>query len=425
MRCNFLLASFVKKTLRRAHHVSSELIIARASEAMATGAFPLQDASGAQVNPLGQVPTPGLGLDSYFPPSANMPPGAPFLSAAVPAGAPHSRPTQMQPAMAPMARARTRTHRAHNPDARYSLPPHCRCEGPIHLPTCPFFHPDDDRGGLSSSYPYDHPSQSYLQEDYRSLAQSPLAISAPQRRTTNHQHSASAISLPANALHELYGTLRADQCLCTGAIHNESCPGYPGLRTPGSITTPPATAESTTAPTQQSTHNTSNAPRPHHHQQQNQQQSQPLPHPSHPPSSTSQNPDISPLPVYAQLVAHASPPLRAVRQHFGDAAAVHVRPETPPSPPSPPVPVPGPGRALTHDLVFHQNSAGNGAGAGGVPLSLGGGGGPAGGLGEGGASADPGASGLAPRARTWSVMDPSGGGGGGGGPAGDRFVVYR
>lgn len=387
MRCNFLMASFVKKTLRKAHHVSSERIIAHASQAMATGAFPLTDASGAKINPLGQVPAAGLGLDSYFSSYASNPPGAPIMPVAVPTGVHHSRPTQMHPAMAT-------THISRDyPNSRRSLPPHCRCEGAIHATSCPYYHPDDGRGiSYSSSYPHNHQSQDPLR-DYHSTVPS-LASAASQRRT--HQYSVSAISLPSNVLHELYGTMRADQCLCTGAIHNESCPGYPGLRTPGSISTPP-TAETTTAFSQHTTTSQAQADH-HHHQLTSKSTSQPASRPPQQPSSQplerhyTAPPDVSPLPVYAQLVAKASPPLGSVRQHFGDDAAISVRPETPPSPPTP-------GRAMTHDF-FHYGTVSN------HPYSM--------------SPRGEGALEL-PRARTWSEIDRGGGGdSNGGGP-----VIYR
>ena len=93
----------------------------------------------------------------------------------------------------------------------YSFPSRCACEGGEHRAECRFA----SQQGLSQS-----PEPSPFVQPGRSVVHS----NGPTPPLQGFQTSE---SVP-----ELYGSPRAEACLCTGALHEEGCGFYPGLRVP-------------------------------------------------------------------------------------------------------------------------------------------------------------------------------------------------
>ncbi|KXT13332.1 hypothetical protein AC579_6032 [Pseudocercospora musae] len=94
----------------------------------------------------------------------------------------------------------------------------CACEGTVHASSCAFFHPDDLQH--QDSLP---PFRASQPKPY-------YAISLPAS-ASSYSGSPDSPRLE-RSLSELYGSTSPGECLCTGALHEQSCSSFPALRAP-------------------------------------------------------------------------------------------------------------------------------------------------------------------------------------------------
>ncbi|KAK4504166.1 hypothetical protein PRZ48_005082 [Zasmidium cellare] len=187
LRCNVLMSNFVKRNLKKSHLVVADKIVERAEQL---------SGQSLKKKSLWERPTSRtVERDAGFETEQ-------FSRAA--SSSSNAGPSWPQ-----------------QPEIHYSYPPHCACEGTMHQPSCSFFHPDD-----------------VTQEDvFRRVQQNKpkpyYAISLPSDSSYSQQSSTAASpDVDDRYPRELVGSPARDRCLCTGGLHEEGCPAYPGLRTP-------------------------------------------------------------------------------------------------------------------------------------------------------------------------------------------------
>jgi hypothetical protein len=210
MRCNVLLSSFVKKNLKKSHAQVMTSLISRAENALTKGRDSNNTTTGGRET--SPAKPPNFSQRDTRPPSAGI-------------TEPTARPNdslndRLQPSSMSIP------SRSVPIPQRRPLPLHCNCTGSFHLRTCFYFHPDD-RGDTDV---FAAPGVSTLQHPRRHTFSTPsvASISPISSRSSSPERRDPCVP-------ELYGSVRSDQCLCTGALHTRGCPGYPGLRTPRAV----------------------------------------------------------------------------------------------------------------------------------------------------------------------------------------------
>ncbi|KAF2169990.1 hypothetical protein M409DRAFT_19605 [Zasmidium cellare ATCC 36951] len=184
LRCNVFMSNFVKRNLKKSHLVVADKIVERAEQ--------IQGNMNGHKQSLYERPTSRtIERDIGF--SQELARTASSGSSAGPS----------------------------QPNIHYSYPPHCACEGTMHNPSCSFFHPDDVTQVDVFSRIHQNKSKPYY------------AISLPSNSSYSQQSSTEASpDVDDRYPRELVGSPARDRCLCTGGLHEEGCPAYPGLRTP-------------------------------------------------------------------------------------------------------------------------------------------------------------------------------------------------
>lgn len=192
LRCNVFMSNFVKKNLKKSHLVVADKIVERAEQMQ------------------GQQSTPRASfLDRPGPWTVERDLGYVQDSSSLA----RTRPSDSD------QRPSWSQH-----DIHYSYPSHCTCVGTTHDRSCSFFHPDD----LTQDDLFRR-----IQQNKSKLPKPYYAISLPSNSSYSQPSSAAGSpDVDDRYPRELVGSPAKDKCLCTGGLHEQGCPSYPGLRTP-------------------------------------------------------------------------------------------------------------------------------------------------------------------------------------------------